>query len=167
MEKSIARKYKNNVRLETVQFGNLDDLNDSVTCKYNYKVKNEVAEIGSLKTFKITYPDIVATLDNFSADTRVYPIEYWRYEMADAYESVVYIDAPEGMDFVELPEGQTLSFKDMKYSIQYQLNGPGKLMITRKFTNERNQQIAPEDYKAFKSFFEKIVRAEQKFIAYK
>jgi hypothetical protein len=55
----------------------------------------------------------------------------------------------------------------MNYSIQYTLITPDKLTITRKFTNARAQQISPENYAAFKVFFEKIVKAEQKFIAYK
>lgn len=167
MEKSTAGSYKNNVRLEDVSFGNLSKLNDSVTYSYSYQVENEVAEIGSLKTFKIVYPDIVASLNNFSADKRIYPIEYWNYENADDYETTVNITAPAGMKFVELPKGETLSFKDLKYSIKYNLKSPGELIVTRKFSDGREQQILPGDYVAFKNFFEKIVRAEQKFIAYK
>src|SRR6185312_2110267 len=124
-----------------------------------------IAEIGSLNTFKIIYPDIVASLDNFSSETRDYPIEYWSYENADAYETTVNIIAPAGKKFVELPKDEILSFKGLKYSIQYTLKTPGKLIVTRKFSDGREQQISPEDYPAFKVFFEKIVKAEQKFIA--
>ena len=167
MEKTVAGSYKNNVRLEKISFNDLDKLNDSVMFSYIYKVKNEIAEIGSMNTFKVIYPDIVASLDNFSSDKRDYPIEYWRYENADAYETTVNITAPAGKKFVELPKGELLTFRDMNYSIQYTLKTPDKLTITRKFTNERAQQISPENYSAFKIFFEKIVKAEQKFIAYK
>ncbi|MEO8117180.1 MAG: DUF3857 domain-containing protein, partial [Bacteroidota bacterium] len=167
MEKSVARSYKNNVTMEKVSFHSLDELNDSVTYSYNYKVKDEIVEIGSLHTFKVVFPDIVASLDNFSAEKRDYPIEYWHYETADAYETTVNITAPKGMMFVELPKSETLSFKGLNYSIQYTLKTPDQLIITRKFTDGREQQISTEDYAAFKSFFEKIVKAEQKFIAYK
>ena len=155
------------MKLETVDFKGLDKLDDSVTYKYSFKVKNEIAEIGNLNTFQLVYPDIVATLDNFSADKRVFPIEYWNYETADAYETKVNITAPKGKTFVELPLGESLSFKDMKFSIQYTLVAPDKLVITRKFSDGRDQQIAAEDYEVFKAFFEKIVKAEQKYIAYK
>ncbi|MDQ6889075.1 MAG: transglutaminase, partial [Bacteroidota bacterium] len=167
MEKTVADGYKNNVRLENVSFNDLDKLNDSVVYTYSYKVKNEIAEIGSLSTFRISYPDIVASLNSFSADSRDYPIEYWSYEDADNYETVVNIKAPAGKKFVELPTDETLVFKDMKFSLKYTLKSPDKLVITRKFSNERQQQISPEDYIAFKPFFEKIIKAEQKFIAYK
>ena len=167
MQKTVAGSYKNNVRLDKLSFNDLDKLNDSVQYSYHYNVQNEIAEIGSLFTFKVVYPDIVATLDNFSSDKRVYPIEYWSYENADSYETTVNITVPTGKKFVELPKNETLSFKDLKYSIEYTLKGDNKLVITRKFSDGRGQQISPEDYPVFKSFFEKIVKAEQKFIAYK
>ncbi len=167
MEKVVAGRYKNNVSLDKVHFNGLDKLDDSISYDYSYKVKNEVAEIGSLNTFKIVYPDIVATLDNFSADKREFPVEYWDYETADAYETVVNITAPDGKSFVELPKGESVSFKDMKFSISYTLKAPNKLTVIRKFSNARSQQISKEDYPAFKAFFEKIVKSEQKFIAFK
>jgi hypothetical protein len=166
MEKTVANGYKNNVKLEQISFKDLDKLNDSVLYSYSYKVKNEVSEIGTLKTFRVTYPDVVASLDNFSADTRLYPIEYWSYEDVDRYETVVNITAPAGNKFIEVPHSETLTFKDMQFTIEYTLKTPDKLMITRKFSNGR-QNIPAADYIAFKSFFEKVVKAEQKFIAYK
>ena len=167
MEKTIAVSYKNNVRVTDVQFKDLKNLSDSVEYSYAYKVKNEVAEIGSLNTFKIAYPDVVASLDNFSSDTRDYPVEYWNYEDTDEYETIVNITAPDGKKFVELPANEALNFGDSRFSIKYTLKAPNKLMIVRKFSNARPQQISPSDYPAFKTFFEKIVKAEQKFIAYK
>ena len=166
MEKTVAAAYKTNVKVDKVSFKDLDNLEDSVVYTYSYKVKDEISEIGSLKTFRIAYPDIVASLDNFSADTRLYPIEYWRYEDTDMYETIVNISAPAGTKFTELPASENLSFKDMKFSIQYLLKTPGKLTIIRKFTNLR-QNIPATDYTAFRSFFESIVKAEQRFIAYK
>lgn len=166
MESTVANGYKNNVKLDKVTFTDLDKLNDSVVYSYSYKVKNEVSEIGTLQTFRVSYPDIVASLDKFSAETRLYPVEYWSYEDADAYETTVNITAPAGKKFVEIPTAETLSFKDIQFTIKYTLKAPDKLMITRKFTTGR-QNIPAADYPAFKSFFEKIVKVEQKFIAYK
>jgi hypothetical protein len=167
MEETVASNYKNNVKLKFVKFGDLEKLTDSVEYSYGFKVKNEIAEIGALKTFRIVYPDVVASLDNFSADSRVYPIEFWSYESVDLYETVVNITAPVGTKFSEVPATETLAFKDLKYSIQYTLKAPDKLTIVRRFTNTRQQQIPANDYQGFKSFFEKIIKAENKFIAYK
>jgi len=166
MEKSVANGYRNNIKLQQLSFNDLDKLDDSVNFIYSFRVKNEVSQIGSLKTFKIIYPDMVASLDNFTADTRLYPIEYWNYEDADNYETTVNIIAPAGKKFVELPVSQTFTFKDMKFTLTYQLKAPDKLTVIREFTNGR-QNIPASDYVAFKTFFEKIVAAEQNFIAYK
>lgn len=166
MEKSVSNGYKNNVKLQQVSFKDLDKLDDSVSYSYTYKVKNEVSQIGTLKTFRIIFPDVVASLDNFSADSRSYPIEYWSYEDADNYQTTVNILAPAGKKFVEIPASQTFTFKDMKFTLTYTLKAPDKLTITREFTNGR-QNIPAADYDGFKAFFEKVVAAEQNFIAYK
>jgi tetratricopeptide (TPR) repeat protein len=166
LEKVVAGNYKNNVKLQSVKFNDLVKLSDSVDYVYNYKVKNEISEIGTLKTFQVIYPDIVASLNNFSDDTRTYPIRYWSYEDIDRYETTVNITLPTGKKFTELPTSETYKFKDMEFSLQYALKTPEKLTITRKFISNR-QNIPASDYAEFKTFFEKIVRAEQKFIAFK
>jgi tetratricopeptide (TPR) repeat protein len=166
MEKTVAGSFRNIVKLKDLKFNGLADMSDSIYYEYNYQVKNEISEIGSLKTFRVTYPDVLASLDYFSADSRTYPIHYWLYEDIDSYETIVNISAPVGAKFIEVPPSENFSFKDMKYSIQYTLKAPDKMIITRKFSTNR-QTIPANDYSQFKSFFEKIVRAEQKFIAFK
>jgi hypothetical protein len=54
----------------------------------------------------------------------------------------------------------------MQFSIEYTVKVPDKFTVVRKFSSNR-QNISAADYPAFKLFFEKIVRAEQKFIAFK
>ncbi|SJZ90912.1 transglutaminase domain-containing protein [Sediminibacterium ginsengisoli] len=166
MERVIASSYKNNIKLLSLKFNDLGQLSDSVSYNYRYTVKNEIAEIGSMYTFRITYPDVVASLNNFTADTRTYRIEYLNYEDADEYQTIVHIDAPAGKKFVELPVNQELKYGKMSYSLTYKLQSPGKLTVTRNFRSDRNV-IPASEYAAFKSFFEKIVKAEQKMIAYK
>jgi hypothetical protein len=166
MEKSIAASYKNNVHLDKIAFQHLDVPLDSVSYTYTYSVKDEIAEIGNLRTFKIAYPDVVASLTNFAAATRTYAINYNDYEDTDYYETNVTVDAPTGRSFIELPKNEELTFKNMRFSLQYTLLSPGKLYILRKFASDRNT-IPAADYTAFKTFLEKIVKAEQKMIAYK
>jgi predicted Zn-dependent protease len=165
-EKSMSGTYKNNLKMQTASVKGLNKLEDSVEYQYTYVVKNEVAEIGTMKTFRIVYPDVVATMDKFSADTRTYPVAYWNYEDVDQYETVATITAPTGTKFVELPASENLVFKNMKFSLQYTLKNPTTLVVTRKFSGPR-QNVDAADYPAFKEFFEKIIKAEQKFIAFK
>ena len=128
--------------------------------------KNHSFSWTAIKTFKIIYPDVIASLDNFSSDERSYPIEYCSYEDVDYYETIVNITAPPGKKFIEVPLTETFSFKKLKYTLKYTLKAPDRLMVTRQFSNDR-QNIPAKDYIDFKDLFEKIVKAEQKFIAYK
>jgi tetratricopeptide (TPR) repeat protein len=166
MEKSFTRGYKNNVKLISASVNDLESLNDSVTYDVQFTVKNEISEIGSIKTFRITYPDVVATLDGFSADTRTFPLEYWSYEDVDQYETTVTITSPGATKFIELPASETYTFNNMKFSLVYTLKAPNKLVVVRKFSGPR-MNISSADYPAFKAFFEKIVKAEQRLIAFK
>lgn len=167
MEQSIGRSYKNTLKMDDLRFENLGDLTDSLSYTMNFSVKNEVHEIGNMKALKPTYPDVIATLDNFASDERNYPIEYWNYETIDEYDTQVIIKIPEGAGFIDIPSDEILTFNQLHYEIRYRKKSNQELEITRRFVNNRPQHIMPEEYAAFKSFFEKILKAEQRFIAFK
>jgi hypothetical protein len=105
-------------------------------------------------------------MDNFTKDDRQFPLEYWQYENADEYETRVTIEVPAGAHFIDLPKGESYTFRNSTYSIQYIPAGPRKLTIVRKAALQRDD-ISPAEYKAMKDFFGKIVKAESKYIAYK
>lgn len=167
IKEMIARMYQSNTQLESVNFSGLHNLNDSAGYNFSYTLKDAISEIGSMYAFKVNYHDIIATLDKFTEETREYPFEYWNYEDADEYETDVVIYAPTGKTFVDLPNHENIKFNGMEYQINFKLEGSSKMVIKRKFSNDRPQQISPVDYESFKSFFEKIVKVEQKFITYK
>ena len=123
-------------------------------------------EAGNMQMIKIPFADAIVTQDNFNLVKREFPIEYWSYEDADAYETTVTMLIPAGKQFFELPQNQQLSFKGIKYSLQYVKSAPNKLVIRRKATIEK-EDIAPGEYAAFREFVEKLVQAESKFIIFK
>ncbi|WP_018629466.1 DUF3857 domain-containing protein [Niabella aurantiaca] len=166
MEASVARGYSTGVKLKELRFSGLDDPADSAQYAFSYVVNDQVSEVGAMNVFKINYHDVVATMDKFPAEKRTQPIEYWNYENTDAYETRVTIYAPKGMKFTTPPASVSLTYKDLAYTLQFHPASPGKLEVTRKFTNSRRQFYAAEDYDGLRSFFEKIVKAEQKFIGY-
>jgi len=164
-EKFVSDQYKNQVKLENLSFVGLNQLTDSLITNYNYTVKNEVIEAGSMKMIKIPFLDIIASIENFSSDSRQFPIEYWSYENTDMYENNIVIDLGAGQKFIEIPESKTYSFKKSTYSIKYVKEGD-KLKIYRKVSLQRND-ILPADYEAFKNFFTNIVESESKYIVFK
>lgn len=166
MEKSISAKYKNAVKLSSVSFKGLDALDDSVSYSCDYTVKDEISELGDLKMLKIPFEDIVATVDNFSLTERKFPVEYYRYEDVDEYETEIEIAAPAGTKFVELPKDQTFNFLGSTYTLKYVQKDKNHLTIIRKASLKKSN-VAPENYAAMKDFLNNIVKAEYKFIAFK
>jgi len=164
LEKSTAASYRN-VNMESASLQHLDDLADSVTLKYQFRIKDEIAEIGSLHTFKLPFVDVVASLSKLPAGTREYPLNYNKFEDTDVYETTILVELPPGKKLVELPAGEELTFGGLRYSLVYSSPAPDKLQVKRKFTSDRNE-IPANKYVDFRTFMEKIVKAEQKMIAY-
>jgi transglutaminase-like putative cysteine protease/predicted Zn-dependent protease len=164
-EQSISNGYKNPVKLESVSFAGLDNLDDSLIINYGYTVKNEVAEAGSMRMLKVPFIDLIATLENISSDERKFPIEYWSYETIDEYQTVVTVQLPPGQKFIEIPIDQNLSFKGSSYSLKYIKEGD-KLKVVRTAKLQRDN-IVSADYSAFKKFFNDIVEAESKYLVFK
>lgn len=166
LEEGVSSKFKNPVKVENVTFTGLDALIDSVTYKYACTVINEVVEVGDMNMFKIPFGDIIATIDNFSKDTREFPVEYWRYEDVDEYETIVNIKVPAGKKLIEMPKTEVLNFNKNNYSIQYKMSANNILTVTRKARLTR-ENIPSSDYGSFKDFMNKIVKVEAKYIAFK
>ncbi len=164
LEEACAPTYKN-VIMDTVSFSDLSILEDSLTMWYTFRLKDEIMEIGSLRTFKLPFIDVVATLNKFSANTRIYPLDYNDYENTDTYDTRITVEIPSGKKLVEKPADESFSFGKMMYSLSYKFTSDGKLEIVRQFTSDR-KEIPAKDYMDFRSFVEKIVKAEQKMIAF-
>jgi hypothetical protein len=166
MQRVVSGGYKNTVKVDSVVFGSWAAVTDSIRYRYAFTVSNEVVEVGNMHMIKIPFTDVIATMDNFSPDDRQFPIEYWKYENADEYETRVNIQAPAGAQFVDLPKNESYAFKGSTYSIQYISAGPRMVTVVRKASLQRDN-VLPAEYKAMKDFFSKIVKAEGKHIAYK
>jgi len=164
-EQTISNGNSKPVKLESLSFKGLDNLDDSLVMTYTYTIKNEIAEAGSMKMLKVPFIDLIATLENISSDERKFPIEYWSYENTDVYQTTVNIQLPAGQKFIEIPTDQNFSFKGSSYSLKYIKEGD-KLKVVRTARLQR-ENIQPSDYAAFKKFFNDIVEAESKYLVFK
>jgi hypothetical protein len=151
--------------MESLSFKNLNNLSDSLSIHYSFSVKNEVIEAGSMKMIKVPFADLVATIDNFSADKREFPVEYWAYENIDEYYTTVNIHLSPGEKFLEIPADVDLNFKGSTYKLHYKKNGD-QLIVTR-IAKLNKDNIAPAEYSQFKNFFNAIVEAESKYVVFK
>lgn len=165
IQQSISGSYKNPVKLNSVKFMGLEELADSVTLDYSYSVKNEVIEAGSMKMIKIPLLDVVASIDNLSLDKRQFPVEYWRYENTDVYESNITVELQPGQKFLEVPEDQSFTFNKSVYQIKY--TKVGDALKVRRYARLDRSNVLPADYEKFKKFFNDIIEAESKYIVFK
>lgn len=165
MEKSVSGKYKNSVALKDVYFKNINQFSDSLLYGYQYTVQNEVSEVGSMNMFKLPFEDMVATVDNFSANQRKFPVEYWRYEDVDEYETSIEIEIPATHKFIELPKNQSFTFNANNYKLEYTLKSPNRLIVARKASLQK-EDVPAAQYEQMKTFLSNIVKAEAKYIAF-
>lgn len=166
LQDAISGSFKNPLTISTVNFKGLETAVDSVQYTYSFVVKNELIEVGDMNMVRIPFGDVIATLDNFSKDTRVFPLEYWRYEDGDTYETNITINAPAGKRIIEVPKSESFKFGKSSYSIEFVAVGNSKLEIKRTAKLER-EDVAVGDYAGFKEFLNKIVKVESKYIAFK
>jgi tetratricopeptide (TPR) repeat protein len=166
LRKSISSSYKNPVVMTDANYANLDKLEDSVKYDYTYTVKNEVIEIGEMKTFKVPYGDVFVRTDHFVEETRQFPISYWQYEDTDAYTEEMTLQLPAGKVFVEIPKDVAAEFKGIKYKLSFKKTSATTLKIVR-IVQINKENIQPEDYLKFRDFVNIVTTAEAKYVAFK
>lgn len=161
----VSGRYKSPATLHSVRFGGLETLSDTLSIQYDYVVKNDVVEAGSMRMIKIPLLDLVASMDQFGAETRVHPIEYWKYEDADVYESIITIKLAPAQNFVEVPADHQFRLGNASYSLSFKKQG-NTLTVRRWAQLDRSDKPATE-YAGLKQFFNQIVAAESKYIVFK
>jgi transglutaminase-like putative cysteine protease/thioredoxin-like negative regulator of GroEL len=166
LQKSIARKSANPITVKEVKFGSFNSSFDTLHYNAIYTVKNEVIEIGEMKSFKTPFFYVFLDADNFTAEERAFPISYWKYEDKDEYLEDLTISLPDGKQFTEMPKDVDLNFNGTTYTIKYKKIEGGKIKVVRAININRDV-IPAADYPAFKQFLEDALAAESKYLAYK
>ncbi len=150
--------------VDTLILDDLAPLVDSLSMRYRYTLRDVVSEIGSIKTFKLIFPDVVATSNHFVSADRQHAVNYPAYEDADYYETSIQVEIPDGKKLLEVPADVTLDFGEMKYQLRYAQDKQNKLLVTRTFSTKR-VPVEVKDYSKLKTFLDNIVKAEQRMIA--
>ncbi len=151
---------------------------DSVyNIKYNLKsptieytsdlnINESFDEIGKMKVFKLPAINNSYNSSIISDDVRKFPIEYILYENADIYKSSYIINLKENEKFVEVPENESLSYKNHSFSIKYRLDKPNKLVVNI-LAKTSKARILSEDYSEFKIYVKSVLDAKNQLIGYK
>lgn len=166
LQRSIGGKFSNPVSVKDVSFGNFESTGDTIQYSTSYAVKNEVIEVGGLKSFKVPYFYTFIGVNDFALETREFPVNYWDYENKDEYMETLNISVPEGSAYSDTPKNVDLSFNGTTYAIKFEKLSAGKIKVTRSIKIKRDV-ISAQDYPAFKKFIEDVLDAENIYLAFK
>ena len=166
IQKSIGGHFQNPVTVKDLYLGDFTTVKDTTQFLVNYNVKNEVVEIGDLKTFKVPFFSTFLKADAFQLETRTLPLNYLEYEDVDLYKETVVFNLSEGKVFSDAPQNINLSFKGIKYTLSFEKKSATQMQVTRTIDVVR-QNISVEDYPAFREFVDEVVAAESKYISFK
>ena len=166
IQKSIGGRFSNPVSVKNVTFGALNELRDTLQFRVNYTVRNEIIEIGDLRTFRVPFYYYFLRPDAFQEETRNYALSYWEYEDADEYLEDITIETPEGRQFSEIPKDVALTFGGTTYNLTYEKKSATSLRVVRRIKTSRTN-IPAKDYPAFKTFLDEVVAAENRYVAFK
>ncbi len=131
-----------------------------------FSVNDKPQSVGSLKIMKIPFITKPFTKEIVATENRTSDIQYTKYERQNNYFEDIYINLPENMKFIEIPENKKLSYNNFKYSINYTLEKNNRLKITREATTPWDT-IKKEQYSDFKKFVEEALNAESQILGYK
>jgi len=165
MQQSVSEDFKNVVKLNTLQFGDLKALSDTVWYKYNFTVKNELSEVVGIKIVKIPWSEGLSSLDFVALEKRTYDFRLYRYASGELFKETMLISAPAGLHFAEMPKSVTIDNEIVKYSIIYKMIGD-KLEATRTMIF-KTDNVKVADYNLFKETMNKISAADNKQIGFK
>jgi tetratricopeptide (TPR) repeat protein len=166
IQESLGGYFSNPVTVKDVAFGALNELRDTLQYDVQFNVRNEVIEIGDLQTFRIPFYFVFLKADAFQEETRVFPINYWDYEDSDEYHEDIRIEVPAGRQITDIPKDVALRFGGIEYKLTYTKKSPTTVHLVRHIKTNRSN-IQAKDYAEFRIFLDKVLSAENKYIAFK
>lgn len=131
-----------------------------------FNVNDKPQSVGSLKIMKIPFVTKPFTKEIIATEHRNTDIQYTKYERQNEYMEEVYLNIPETMKFIEIPENKTLAYNNFKYAVSYELQKNNRLKITRTAITPWDN-IKKEQYPEFKKFVEEAINSENQILGYK
>ncbi|WP_294210845.1 DUF3857 domain-containing protein [uncultured Chryseobacterium sp.] len=132
----------------------------------DFSINDKPQSVGSLKIMKIPFITKPFTKEVVATENRKTDIQYTKYEKQNQYTEEIYLNIPDAMKFIEIPENKTLAYKDFTYSVHYELQKNNRLKITRTADTPWDN-IKAGQYPEFKKFVEEAINAENQILGYK
>ena len=161
-----SKFYKSSLTFDKLDFQLLEPRIDSAIYTYSYLVDNDILKLGSLKSLKVPFTDILCEIKIFEDGERVHDFDYVSYEDVDNYTESFLINLPGSYTFTEVPEDINLSFNGNSYDLKFELKKPNQLYVQRIY-NAYRENIAAKDFAKFKTFMLKVIDAENTHLLFK
>ncbi|REG88840.1 DUF3857 domain-containing protein [Winogradskyella sediminis] len=152
-------KDKGDIEISELNVENTDDITQPIKVSYQYELSDGIDEVGDKLYFSPLL--FLGIKENpFKLEEREYPIDFV-IPYTDKY--MVNIMLPEGYTVESLPKSEGLEFKNSSVTFTYLVQQNGNYLQLKAQLDIENPLILPEDYKAFKAFYSRIVekQAEQ------
>ncbi|MDR2853709.1 MAG: DUF3857 domain-containing protein [Prevotellaceae bacterium] len=161
----VSSSFNKPLKINNLQFVNLDNLKDTVSQTYDFTVTNALQDVASMLIFKLPWTDY-NSLDLVSLETRKYPLEYWAYQSEEITTEIITLELPAGKAIVETPKNVKLECSAARYEIKFDTSVKGKVKATRIFTLKEGV-ILPAQYADFRKFLNEIAEMDERQYAVK
>jgi tetratricopeptide (TPR) repeat protein len=155
----INDDYTTKVTLKTLTFENLIPLEDTVGYNYSFTVDNGLTKVGSFRSLKVPFTDLLAKLNVFEDEDRTYPMDFNLYENTDFYNEEIEVRLDPALSFLEIPEDVQLQFRGYYYNLKFEKIDAQSLRITRNYKAPRIA-FKPEEIPDLQAFLSKVTEAE-------
>jgi hypothetical protein len=162
---SISSDFNKNVKLNTMKFKNLENLDDTLFFEYNFTLEKFVSTLVGMKVFTLPWADSYGSQNFVSEDTRKYDFNLWEFSSSPTDKETIELTIPAGKALAEIPQNIKLEGPGIDYSLTYEIK-PGKLIATR-IVNYKTEIIPAKDYLKFKDFITKVNEQDTKQYALK
>ena len=146
-----------NAKLIDYSFPAIDSLHYILNYSYTYQAEQYLKETGSFIFLSIPWSEKLTQSSALSYDERTYPINSWNY--GDYEKQTFKISIPDEFELVEMLSEKQYQCKYGSYSLSMKKENSDYILSRELIINET--QIPPEDYKAFKTFYNNIVAADE------
>jgi hypothetical protein len=156
LNESLSDDYAN-VVLEHYDLSNLDTLSSSLSYSLEFTVRNFTSEAGLFQVLRVPWYNPFRPVAALSYPQRKYPYEKW--DGVDTLNETITISIPSGYETIGIPELMEYSNPAARYHFTSSKGADG-LNLTRKVVNIR-RLIKPQDYLAYKEFYNNVVRSDR------